>query len=86
MKFSSCNEAAYCLQDGVIENPTAGDIASVFGIGFPPFHGGPFRMVDTMGAQNVVDEMLKFQERLGDQFAPAQILLDYAKSGKKFRG
>jgi len=37
-----------------------------------------------MGAQNLVDMMAGFQEAHGDQFKPAQILLDYAKSGKKF--
>jgi enoyl-CoA hydratase/long-chain 3-hydroxyacyl-CoA dehydrogenase len=78
------NEAAYCLQDEIIANPTAGDIASVFGIGFPPFRGGPFRMVDQMGARYVVDTMLGFQEAHGDHFAPAQILVDYANTSKKF--
>ena len=78
------NEAAYCLQDEIIASPTVGDIGSVFGIGFPPFRGGPFRFVDSYGAQKLVDEMLAFQELHGDHFAPAKILVDYAKEGKKF--
>ena len=78
------NEAAYCLQDDIIASPTVGDIGAVFGIGFPPFRGGPFRFLDSYGTEKLVGEMLAFQELHGDHFAPAQILVDYAKSGKKF--
>eukprot|EP00040_Diaphanoeca_grandis_P003237 m.24328 g.24328 ORF g.24328 m.24328 type:complete len:765 (+) comp14556_c0_seq1:110-2404(+) len=78
------NEAAYCLQDEIIANPTSGDVGSCFGIGFPFFMGGPFRMLDEMGVQNFVDVLHKYQAAHGDHFKPAPILLDYAKSGKKF--
>eukprot|EP01134_Creolimax_fragrantissima_P000849 CFRG0849T1 len=78
------NEAAHCLQDGIILNPTDGDIGAVFGIGWPPALGGPFRYVDAMGADKFVDMMNGFKDKYGEQFAPAQILVDYAKSGKKF--
>ncbi|MFH4981287.1 hypothetical protein AB6A40_007996 [Gnathostoma spinigerum] len=79
------NEAVHCLQEGVISSPLDGDTASVFGVGFPPFLGGPFRFIDTYGANRLVEHMHRYQEAYAPvQFAPAQMLSDMAKSGKKF--
>jgi len=78
------NESVYSLQDGVLRTALEGDIGAVFGLGFPPMHGGPFRYVDTMGAQKVVDAMRKFENAYGTPFTPCQLLLDMAKSGDKF--
>ena len=78
------NEAAYCLQDEIIRAPADGDIGAVFGIGFPPFLGGPFRMLDITGTQKFVDRMYRYRDIHGLQFEPCQILKDYAAAGKKF--
>ncbi|KAL9179445.1 hypothetical protein ACHAXT_008735 [Thalassiosira profunda] len=80
------NEAAMCLQDEIIENPVAGDIGLVFGIGFAPFKGGPFRYLDAVGVTSYVDKMHGFADKLGEQFEPCQLLKDYASQGKKFHG
>lgn len=84
MVLTMVNEAAWCLQNNILENPTDGDIGAVMGLGFPPFLGGPFRYIDRMGAGDVVSALEAFKKELGPRFTPAQILHDYASSGQKF--
>ncbi|MDF1562349.1 MAG: fatty acid oxidation complex subunit alpha FadJ [Deltaproteobacteria bacterium] len=79
------NEAALCLQEDILRSPRDGDIGAIFGLGFPPFTGGPFSYVDHVGADKVVARLEGFAEKFGERFKPAQILVDHAKSGKKFR-
>ena len=50
----------------------------------PFFTGGPFRYTDKMGADFLVKKMEEFQGAYGDQFKPCDLLVDMAKSGKKF--
>ncbi|XP_007937076.1 trifunctional enzyme subunit alpha, mitochondrial [Orycteropus afer afer] len=78
------NEAAMCLQEGILATPAEGDIGAVFGLGFPPCLGGPFRFVDLYGAQKIVDRLRKYEAVYGKQFTPCQLLIDHANSLKKF--
>ena len=77
-------EAVYCVQDGIIASPREGDIGAVFGVGFPPFLGGPFMWIDSVGAQTVVDKMQRLEQEHGARFSPPQLLLDHAKANKPF--
>ncbi|MCS6934037.1 MAG: 3-hydroxyacyl-CoA dehydrogenase NAD-binding domain-containing protein [Chitinophagales bacterium] len=78
------NEALYCLQEGILQNPTDGDVGAIFGLGFPPFTGGPFRYIDREGAEKILAVMEDLAIKYGARFKPAPILRDYAKAGMKF--
>ena len=57
---------------------------AIFGLGFPPFLGGPFRYVDKLGASVVLDRIRHYRDRFGLRFDPAPVLVEMAKSGKRF--
>ena len=80
------NEALRCLDEGVLRSPRDGDVGAIFGIGFPPFRGGPFRYVDVLTAPEVLRRTRSLEHRLGPRFEPAPLLVEMARTGKRFYG
>lgn len=78
------NEAARCLEEGVIRSPRDGDVGAVFGIGFPPFLGGPFRYMDQRGAADIVQTLHALTRQHGERFAPCAALTAAQQQEKKF--
>jgi len=80
------NEAAHCFGDGILRSARDGDIGAIFGLGFPPFRGGPFQYVDALGAAEVVRRLESYRGMFGSRFAPAPVLVEMARAGSSFYG
>jgi 3-hydroxyacyl-CoA dehydrogenase/enoyl-CoA hydratase/3-hydroxybutyryl-CoA epimerase len=78
------NEAAYCLDEGIIRSARDGDIGAIFGIGFPPFRGGPFRYMDAIGVAEIVRRLQNYQKQHGERYTPAPLLLKMAENNERF--
>jgi 3-hydroxyacyl-CoA dehydrogenase/enoyl-CoA hydratase/3-hydroxybutyryl-CoA epimerase len=78
------NEAVRCLDEGIIRNARDGDIGAIFGIGFPPFLGGPFRYADSLGCAQVVARLQHYQQLHGERFQPCDRLLAMAQANQTF--
>ncbi len=78
------NEAAYCLEEKVVDGPAAVDAAMIFGAGFPPYTGGLLRYADAEGIPNVVRNLTTLAETAGKRFIPANLLKKMAENGDLF--
>lgn len=76
-------EATRILEEKVVRSPRDVDLGLIFGTGFPPFKGGLLFWADTIGAAKLI-ELLKPLEHLGGRAKPTPMLLEMAKSGRKF--
>jgi 3-hydroxyacyl-CoA dehydrogenase / enoyl-CoA hydratase / 3-hydroxybutyryl-CoA epimerase len=84
VSWSFISEALRCLQEEIIENPLDGDIGAVFGLGFPPHLGGPFRYVDSVGVESCIQILTKLSQSHGLRFEAPSILREYAHRNAKF--
>ncbi len=78
------NEAARCLDEGIIRQARDGDVGAVFGIGFPPFLGGPFRYMDSRGLEAVASALTGFESSVGRRYAPAPLVSAMARERRRF--
>jgi 3-hydroxyacyl-CoA dehydrogenase/enoyl-CoA hydratase/3-hydroxybutyryl-CoA epimerase len=78
------NEAVRTLEEGVLRSARDGDVGAIFGIGFPPFRGGPFWYVDRTGPARVLERLRALEQRFGTRFAPAPLLEKMARDKTLF--
>ena len=82
--YAMLNESVLCLEDGILRSARDGDVGAVFGIGFPPFRGGPFRFIDREGAASVVATLDELEREFPGRYQAAASLRAMADSGDRF--
>ncbi len=78
------NEAAKCLEEGVVKNASYLDMAMIMGAGFPAFRGGILRCADSYGLQKVVDQLRELNGKHGSRFAVSKLLIEMVEKNQKF--
>lgn len=82
--FLMVNEAARCLSEKIVQEPSSIDMALILGIGFPPFKGGLLRYADSRGISKIVDTLKEFEQKEGSRYAPCSYLIEMAEGNKRF--
>lgn len=65
------NEAARCFDEKIIKSEDDGDLGAIFGLGFPPFLGGPFHYAKILGKDKVKTTLTELAAKHGKRFEPA---------------
>jgi 3-hydroxyacyl-CoA dehydrogenase/enoyl-CoA hydratase/3-hydroxybutyryl-CoA epimerase len=78
------NEAARCLEEGIVAEPADVDFGMIMGTGFAPFLGGPLRFADFTGIKQLVDDMKTLAGKGELRFTPCNLLQTMAGTGRKF--
>ncbi len=84
MVLAMVNEAAVCLEDGIVREPRDVDVAMVMGTGFPPFRGGLLRYADAVGIPVLVDRLSRLADGQGERFRPAGLLKEMVRTEARF--
>ncbi len=84
LMFAQANEAARCLDEGVLRSAADGNIGSILGWGFAPFHGGALQFINAMGAATFVARARELEAKFGPRFRPAAGAVRQADSGGRF--
>jgi 3-hydroxyacyl-CoA dehydrogenase / enoyl-CoA hydratase / 3-hydroxybutyryl-CoA epimerase len=86
MVLAMVNEAARCVEEGIVAGPDQVDLAMIFGAGFPPWRGGVLRHADAIGLGVIVDRLRSLKAEKGPRFEPCSLLVAKAERGESFTG
>jgi len=81
MVLPMVNEAARCLEEGVVRSAGDLDLALIFGTGFPPFRGGLCRWADQEGLGRIIGTLERLEGAVDSRFGPSEALVRTAAAG-----
>ncbi|GLX82861.1 fatty acid oxidation complex subunit alpha FadB [Thalassotalea eurytherma] len=77
------NEVVRCLEEGIVDTAAEADMGLIYGLGFPPFRGGPIRYLETVGIANFI-EMADKYAHLGEIYHVTDGMREMAASSKSY--
>ncbi len=80
--YAQANEAARCLEEGVLRSVADGNVGSILGWGFAPFFGGALQFINTVGPAHFVARSRELAAAHGKRFKPAKLVIELAKKGE----
>jgi 3-hydroxyacyl-CoA dehydrogenase/enoyl-CoA hydratase/3-hydroxybutyryl-CoA epimerase len=80
------NEVGFCMGENIVTNTVDAEMGMIFGIGFPPFRGGPLHAIDEIGVDRVVETLGKLESKWGARFKVAPYFVSAAKEKRKLFG
>ncbi|WP_427893815.1 3-hydroxyacyl-CoA dehydrogenase NAD-binding domain-containing protein [Kribbella sp. GL6] len=84
MLFAMALETVKCLDEGVLRSVPDANIGSIFGIGFPPLHGGALQYVNAYGLSAFTERARALAATYGERFEPPALLVRKAAAGELF--
>ncbi|CAN5229963.1 fatty oxidation protein FadB [soil metagenome] len=91
LTFIMSVETVRCLEEGVLRTVADANIGSIFGIGFPPLHGGALQYINgyeaadgRIGVEAFTERAQELAAKYGARFDPPALLLEKAKNGEIF--
>jgi 3-hydroxyacyl-CoA dehydrogenase/enoyl-CoA hydratase/3-hydroxybutyryl-CoA epimerase len=77
-------EAVRCLEEKIVQSPRDGDVGAVFGFGYPPLRGGPFRHLEMLGLSTVLRRLDALTDKHGPAYRAPELLRELAGQGRTF--
>lgn len=83
--YSMINEAAYILEENIVERASDIDVVWLKGYGFPAYRGGPLCYADQVGLPAILAGLRKYEAEHGSQYwKPANLIVKLAQEGRGF--
>ncbi len=83
MMIPMATEMARCIEEDIVGSVAEADMALVYGVGMPPFRGGVFRWIDSIGVKTFV-EMCDKYAHLGKLYEATDTQREMAATGKSY--
>ncbi|BCE02425.1 fatty acid oxidation complex subunit alpha FadB [Marinicellulosiphila megalodicopiae] len=83
MMIPLCLECVRALDENIVSSADQADMAMIYGIGFPPFRGGPFKYMDDYGVAKFVEDCRTY-ENIGPLYGLPDSIVALSQTNENF--